>query len=259
MAGEGFDPSEHPFAPTSRLGSAARKRSQGWAVRPTAEGGALQGLGASTALGWRSRGERSDSAAPCPSFPPRGSVAFNITAHHAQGDHAWPAYDLVAVAGGFRHPTRPAYADGIRNAFGTAVEANGRAVDLTQSDVLVLMCIAYFQPITRAELSSFLGKEISRDQIGHLRGSNLIASGPRSSGSPYTYVTTKAFLLEVGLNTLRDLADFEALEDAGLPSKEKVLAGDIMPGLEMRMQASPVMDSMLLPRCRVRPPCRRRE
>jgi segregation and condensation protein B len=137
-------------------------------------------------------------------------------------------YDLVAVAGGFRHLTRPAYADAIRNAFGTP-GGSGGAGDLTQSEVLVLMCVAYFQPITRAELSSFFGKEISRAFIGHLRGARMIASGPRSPtpGAPYTYVTTKEFLLEFGLDTLRDLPDFEALEDAGLLSKEKMLAGDI--------------------------------
>lgn len=141
-------------------------------------------------------------------------------------------YDLVAVAGGWKHLTRPAYADAIRSAFGTAAGGSGRAKDLTQSDVLVLMCIAYFQPITRAELSSFFGKEISRDLIGHLRSAKLIASGPRSPtpGAPYTYVTTKEFLLEFGLDTLRDLPDFEALEDVGLLSKEKLLAGDIMSG-----------------------------
>ncbi len=48
---------------------------------------------------------------------------------------------------------------------------------------------------------------------------------------PYTYVTTKEFLLEFGLDTLRDLPDFEALEDAELLSKEKLLAGDIPAGL----------------------------
>ncbi|NMG41445.1 SMC-Scp complex subunit ScpB [Chelativorans sp. ZYF759] len=138
-------------------------------------------------------------------------------------------YDLVAVAGGFRHVTRPAYADAIR----AAVGSNETATDLTQSEVLVLMCIAYFQPITRGELSSFFGKEISRDLIGHLRGAKLIASGPRSptAGAPYTYVTTKEFLLEFGLDTLRDLPDFEALEDAGLLSKDKLLAGAIPAGL----------------------------
>ncbi|BCH12268.1 transcriptional regulator (plasmid) [Mesorhizobium sp. 131-3-5] len=142
-------------------------------------------------------------------------------------------YDLVAVAGGWKHLTRSAFADAIRSAFGTAAGGGGRAVDLTQSEVLVLMCIGYFQPITRGELSSFFGKEVSRDLIGHLRGAGFIASGPRSPtpGAPYTYVTTKAFLLEFGLNTLRDLPDFESLEDAGLLSKEKLLAGDIMPEL----------------------------
>lgn len=137
-------------------------------------------------------------------------------------------YDLVAVAGGWKHLTRPAYADAIRAAIG----GSGRTVDLTQSELLVLMCIAYFQPITRATLSSFLGKEISRDLIGHLRGAGMIASGPRSPapGAPYTYVTTKDFLLEFGLDTLRDLPDIEALEDAGLLSGEKLLAGDIPPG-----------------------------
>lgn len=137
-------------------------------------------------------------------------------------------YDLVAVAGGWKHLTRPAYADAIRAAVGSNEKAS-----LTQSEVLVLMCIAYFQPITRGELSTFFGKEISRDLIGHLRGAKLIASGPRSPtpGAPYTYVTTKEFLLEFGLDTLRDLPDFEALEDAGLLSKEKLLAGDISVGL----------------------------
>jgi len=136
-------------------------------------------------------------------------------------------YDLVAVAGGWKHLTRPTYADAIRAASGDAEPST----ELTQSEVLVLMCIAYFQPITRAELSSFFGREISRDLIGHLRGAKLITSGPRSPtpGAPYTYVTTKEFLLEFGLNTLRDLPDFEALEDAGLLSKERLLAGDIMP------------------------------
>jgi len=143
-------------------------------------------------------------------------------------------YDLVAVAGGFRHLTRPAYADAIRSALGTAVGPDELGIDLSQSEVLVLMCIAYFQPITRGELSTFFGKEISRDLIGTLRGQNFIASGPRSPtpGAPYTYVTTKQFLLQFGFNSLRDLPDVEALEDAGLLSKEKLLAGDLTGALD---------------------------
>ena len=94
------------------------------------------------------------------------------------------------------------------------------------------MCIAYFQPITRGELSSFFSKEVSRDLIGNLRGAGMVASRPRcpTPGGPYTYVTTRECLLEFRLDTLHDLPDFEALGDAGLLSKEKVLAGDIVPG-----------------------------
>ena len=133
-------------------------------------------------------------------------------------------YDLVAVAGGWKHLTRPAYADAIRTAIGARVKD-----DLSESDVLVLMMIAYFQPITRGDLTKFFGREISRDQIGALRRADMITSGPRSPtpGAPYTYVTTANFLLRFGLNTLRDLPDFEALEDAGLLSKDRLLAGDI--------------------------------
>ena len=64
--------------------------------------------------------------------------------------------------------------------------------------------------------------------IGHLRRPAFIGSGPRAPqpGAPYTYVTTKAFLAQFGFDTLRDLPDMEALEDAGLLSRDRLLAGD---------------------------------
>jgi segregation and condensation protein B len=135
-------------------------------------------------------------------------------------------YDLVSVAGGYQHRTRSHFSDAIRTVSGVAE----RAVDLSQSEALVLMSIAYFQPITRAELSTFFGREISRDLIATLRSFGFVGSGPRAPrpGAPYTFVTTKAFLVHFGLQTLRDLPDYEALEDAGLLSKEKALAGDLV-------------------------------
>ncbi|RWG90556.1 SMC-Scp complex subunit ScpB [Mesorhizobium sp.] len=138
-------------------------------------------------------------------------------------------YELVSVAGGWQHRTKKVFGDVIHAAFGR--QGGKSEKELSQSEALVLMCIAYFQPITRGELSSFFGKEVSRDLIGVLRAQELIASGPRSPqpGAPYTYVTTKNFLSQFGLDTLRQLPDFEALEDAGLLSKESLLAGDIMP------------------------------
>ncbi|WP_306892094.1 SMC-Scp complex subunit ScpB [Ancylobacter amanitiformis] len=139
-------------------------------------------------------------------------------------------YELVAVAGGWQHRTRKSFAEAIQVATGLGT---GDPKPLSPSEALVLLCVGYFQPITRSELSAFFGKEISRDTIGHLRRLGFIAAGPRAPqpGAPYTYVTTKEFLSHYGFDTLRDLPDMEALEDAGLLSKDRLLAGDIPLGL----------------------------
>jgi segregation and condensation protein B len=133
-------------------------------------------------------------------------------------------YELVAVAGGWQHRTKQTFGAAIRATIGADAGKN-----LSASENLILACIAYYQPITRGELGQFFGKEVSRDTIGRLRALDFIAAGPRSPqpGAPYTYVTTKAFLSHYGFDTLRDMPDMEALEDAGLLSKEKLLAGDI--------------------------------
>ena len=130
-------------------------------------------------------------------------------------------YELVKVAGGWQHRTRARMAGAVRAS--GLVESKG--LDLSEQEALVLMAVAYFQPVTRGELGRIFGKEISRDLIGDLRGQGLIAAGPRSPqpGAPYTYVTTDGFLSRFGFNSLRDLPDFEKLEDAGLLSKERLL------------------------------------
>ncbi|AZO32386.1 SMC-Scp complex subunit ScpB [Mesorhizobium sp. M1B.F.Ca.ET.045.04.1.1] len=163
------------------------------------------------------------------------SCNLDLVIEDIRAELAGRPYELVSVAGGWQHRTKKAFADVIRGAFGTAAGQGAGSKELSQSEALVLMCIAYFQPITRGELSSFFGKEVSRDLIGVLRAQDLIAWGPRSPqpGAPYTYVTTKNFLSQFGFDTLRQLPDFEALEDAGLLSKEKLLAGEIPVGLEV--------------------------
>ena len=130
-------------------------------------------------------------------------------------------YELVFVAGGWQHRSRSAYAPTIRASAAPTLSA---AAVLSELESMVLMAIAYFQPVTRSELSKIFGKEVSRDLIGSLRGAGFISSGPRSPtlGAPYTYVTTKHFLSAFGLQTLRDLPDMEALEDAGLLSRHAV-------------------------------------
>lgn len=151
-------------------------------------------------------------------------------------------YELVAVAGGWQHRTKKGFATAIRTATGLGA-ADSKA--LSQSESLVLLCIGYFQPITRAELGHVFGKEVSRDTIGQLRKLGFIAAGPRSPqpGAPYNYVTTPAFLSRFGFETLRDLPDFELLEDAGLLSKDRLLAGEFpVAEFESDTEASPSED-----------------
>ncbi|CUX68024.1 conserved hypothetical protein [Agrobacterium tumefaciens str. Kerr 14] len=113
-------------------------------------------------------------------------------------------YELVSVAGGWQHRTRPRFADTIR---ASSAPTRGGTAALSEFEAMVLMAVGYFQPITRGELSKLFGREVSRDMIGNLRGAASIGSGPRSptSGAPYTYVTTQHFLSAFGMETLRNL------------------------------------------------------
>lgn len=125
-------------------------------------------------------------------------------------------YDLVAVAGGWQHRTRGRFGDAIRQArVGSPVEEPSA---LSPTENLVLTAIAYLQPVTRAQLSSALGREISRDILALLKREGLVGAGPRVAqpGAPLTYVTTPAFLTLFGLTSLRDLIDVNARDDTGL-------------------------------------------
>ncbi|WP_320203308.1 SMC-Scp complex subunit ScpB [Agrobacterium rosae] len=130
-------------------------------------------------------------------------------------------YELVSVAGGWQHRTRPRFAETIRV---STAPTQTIAASLSETEAMVVTAIGYFQPATRAELSEIFGREISRDTIAGLRDAGFIVSGPRSPtpGAPYTYVTTKLFLSVFGFETLRDLPNIEALEDAGLLSRRTV-------------------------------------
>jgi segregation and condensation protein B len=133
-------------------------------------------------------------------------------------------YEIVFVAGGWRFQSRAKFAPFIRAAAGAPASA-----PLSETQERVLTAIAYFQPLTRAELSQILCREISRDLLAALRETGLIAAGPRSprAGAPVTYVTTGKFLERFGLASLRDMPDMEKLEDEGLLSKEALLSGEL--------------------------------
>jgi segregation and condensation protein B len=124
-------------------------------------------------------------------------------------------YEIVFVAGGFQFRTRPRYAEALRSLAG-AKDAGPPA--FTRLEMLALSAIAYQQPITRAELSRFVGHDVSRDVLGRLKNSGVIAPGPRAPepGAPIAWVTTQRFLEMFALGSLRDLPDLDALEIAGV-------------------------------------------
>jgi chromosome segregation and condensation protein ScpB len=83
-------------------------------------------------------------------------------------------YEIVFVAGGWRFQTRKRFAPFIRAAAGAPASAA-----LSDTQARVLTAIAYFQPLTRAELSQILCRDISRDILATLRETGLIGAGPR--------------------------------------------------------------------------------
>ena len=147
-------------------------------------------------------------------------------------------YEIVSVVGGWSFRTKLGFGDAIRTALGAP-----QRTELSKSNALVLMAIGYFQPITRGELSQFLGREVSRDTIASLRGEGLIAAGPRSPtpGAPYAYVTTPDFLAQFGFESLRDLPDIEKLEDAGLLDRT---SGDLVNGAALDSELQGVLGLM---------------
>jgi segregation and condensation protein B len=133
-------------------------------------------------------------------------------------------YEIVFVAGGWRFQTRKKFSDFIQAAAGVPESA-----PLSETQARVLTAIAYFQPLTRAELCQILGRDISRDLLAALRQTGLVGAGPRSprAGAPLTFVTTGKFLERFGLASLRDMPEMERLEDEGLLSKDALLSGEL--------------------------------
>jgi chromosome segregation and condensation protein ScpB len=120
-----------------------------------------------------------------------GAASIDMLIEDIRADLRGKPYDVINIAGGWQMRTRPSYT--------AAIEASAalpeRRLDLTQTELMVLVSIAYHQPITRAGVAEILGREVSRDVIGALRDKNMITAGPRSPtpGAPFTYVTTKGF------------------------------------------------------------------
>jgi hypothetical protein len=134
-----------------------------------------------------------------------------------------------------RASTTSSYAPGVRSA-GTDVHALGPVQAFACGRSLPVTVKHNVDPDGKATTNGVVAwKDLvaGADAALHEAGAVIVGRTNTSSmslrwtfGTPY--VTTKEFLLEFALDTLRELPDFEALEDAGLLSKEKRLASSTM-------------------------------
>ena len=93
-----------------------------------------------------------------------------------------------------------------------------KRVKLSKAAKETLAIIAYNQPVTRSEIEMIRGVCIYKGLLDSLLETGWISLGPRreAPGKPVTFITTNSFLDYFGLRTVRDMPNFEELNEAGL-------------------------------------------
>lgn len=89
---------------------------------------------------------------------------------------------------------------------------------LSRAGIETLAIIAYHEPVTRAEIESIRGVQISKGTLDVLMEAGWIRPAGRREvpGRPLTFATTSEFLTHFGLASRRDLPGIDDLRVAGL-------------------------------------------
>jgi segregation and condensation protein B len=89
---------------------------------------------------------------------------------------------------------------------------------LSRAGIETLAIIAYHEPVTRAEIESIRGVQISKGTLDVLMEAGWIRPAGRREvpGRPLMYATTPGFLTHFGLMSRRDLPGIDDLRVAGL-------------------------------------------
>ncbi|MDD2213592.1 MAG: SMC-Scp complex subunit ScpB [Oscillospiraceae bacterium] len=122
--------------------------------------------------------------------------------------------------------SKPLYKDSISKLFTART-----AVRLSQAAYEVLACVAYNQPVTRAQVETVRGVNsdavISRlEELGYIFASGQL----EAPGHPTLFSVTDRFLLECGLNSLDELPPMELLMYSSLQEFEQKLKQAENPG-----------------------------
>ncbi|MEZ0344862.1 MAG: SMC-Scp complex subunit ScpB [Caldimicrobium sp.] len=125
-----------------------------------------------------------------------------------QREYEFRGVRILPVAGGFRVESSPEVSEYLKKFF------QPRPFRWTKPLLETLAIIAYFQPITRAEISAKRGGVEVSPHIKTLleRGFIKVVGRKAVPGRPALYGTTNYFLEYFGLNSLQDLPPIEELE-----------------------------------------------
>lgn len=143
-----------------------------------------------------------------------------VLARYAPGDGRGVMAE--EVAGGVRLVSRPEVQGWLRRFF----EVSG-ASKLSMAALETLAIVAYRQPVTGPEIQELRGVNPA-GVLGTLLERHLVRIAGRKEvvGRPFLYCTTREFLIQFGLKSLRDLPPLEELEETlGL----EVADGDAAP------------------------------
>ncbi|GIX06088.1 MAG: segregation and condensation protein B [Candidatus Poribacteria bacterium] len=118
-------------------------------------------------------------------------------------------FQLVAVQRGYQLVTRPEYAEAVQRLFTKRVSQR-----LSQAALETLAIVAYYQPVTRAEIEEIRGVS-SESALHSLLERRLITVVGRKEvpGRPLLYATTDEFLHHFGLEDLSALPSLAELEE----------------------------------------------
>lgn len=144
---------------------------------------------------------------------------------------------LVETGHGWCIRTKPEHSDLCRKVL-------PQTFRLTRAAMETLSVIAYFQPVTRAEIETIRGVSLGKGTMDMLVWSGLVRPGPRrqSPGTPMTFLTTDLFLERFDLRSLDDLPGKEDLKNSGLLDVAKISDLVIDP-LERAVEDAPVSEN----------------
>ncbi|MDX8401406.1 MAG: SMC-Scp complex subunit ScpB [Mariprofundaceae bacterium] len=116
---------------------------------------------------------------------------------------------IVQAAGGWQFRTAPEHAQVVQRLW------ESRPPRLSRAALETLAIIAYRQPTTRAEIEALRGVRVSSQVISGLqeRGWIKVLGRKEVPGRPHLYGTTRQFLIDFGLESLKDLPDSSQLLD----------------------------------------------